>query len=84
MAEQLKSVEVFDAIGWICNNCGRNNFANLIRVEPTTEQREDLEAKIAGSGEEVEMQFYITPPVVVCEWCREKFHPAEPEPVAEE
>lgn len=73
----MKSVRVFPAGEFICENCGRNNFFSLIGTDVPDQllqnTKEELAIELGLEEAQLEGSFLMSPETVICKFCESEF-----------
>lgn len=65
---ELPYVNLNEAVGWVCVDCGSQNFA-LLRPVEDPEQGQAITEQIGVKPEDAPREWQIIPPVVSCSKC---------------
>lgn len=72
------AVELHEAFFWACDDCGRDNFARAVEIEPESdliadEDRVEAAVAMATAGANGGA-FLMRPGEVKCSWCGAEFN----------
>lgn len=66
MSKKQRTTQGYSAIGWICDDCGCQNYEDMVNVEMTPFDEEE-------QPELVTAEWVMAPDKVVCSSCKGKF-----------
>ncbi len=67
-----ESVDLYIAFGWVCPECGENQYADSVTFEMSDEEREETLESL-GMDADSTGEFHSKPRAVVCKACDSEF-----------